>query len=122
MQVSTTVLRRVLKALPPLRDALIGSAATFTVRIQEDYVEVIKDGVNLLLSLLREWGALAAAERAAGGREGPPASAGGGLSGQSMGASLHRVEGAALSLLCSNDVAVRRWGRVSMQGAAQSLL
>ena len=39
-QVSSTVLRRMLCALPHLRDALIGAAATFTARIQEDYVDV----------------------------------------------------------------------------------
>lgn len=37
---SSTVLRRMLCALPHLRDALIGAAATFTARIQEDYVDV----------------------------------------------------------------------------------
>jgi hypothetical protein len=38
--VSTTVLRRIMKALPHLRDALIATVATFVVRIQEDNVEV----------------------------------------------------------------------------------
>ncbi len=51
-----------------------------------------------MLSLLREWGTLAAAERAAGAAPAEPPSVG----------SLHRVEGAALSLLCSHDVAVRK--------------
>lgn len=39
-QVSTTVLRRMLRALPHLRDSLVGAAASFPARISEDYVEV----------------------------------------------------------------------------------
>jgi hypothetical protein len=34
MQVSTTVLRRVVRCLPALRDKLVGAFAAFVVRIQ----------------------------------------------------------------------------------------
>jgi hypothetical protein len=66
--------------------------------------QVIKESVGLVMSLMREWGVLAAADRAASQFE-APLSAGGAAG---VGSSLHRVEGAALALLCSHDVAVRK--------------
>lgn len=56
---------------------------------------------------MQEWGAIMAAERAAGlGPADTPTSPTAGC--------LHRVEGAGLALLCSNDVEVRRWARLSV--------
>jgi hypothetical protein len=47
--VSQTVLRRCVRALPPLRDRLVGAFAGFAARIQEDYPEVVKASLGLLL-------------------------------------------------------------------------
>ncbi|PSC67904.1 furry homolog-like [Micractinium conductrix] len=102
-QVSNTVLRRCMRCLPALRDKLVGAFAGFVVRIGEDYPEVVKDSLALLLSLLREWVALAVSEWPApqpGEASQPLASFD----------SLNRVEGAALVLLCSTDVEVRKLG------------
>ncbi|KAI3439023.1 hypothetical protein D9Q98_001435 [Chlorella vulgaris] len=109
-QVSQTVLRRCMRSLPGLRDKMVAAFAAFVVRIQEDYPEVIKDSLALLLSLLREWTTLAVGEWTtpqAGGRAKPLA----GLE------SIHRVEGSALVLLCSPDVEVRRLGLELMRTA-----
>ena len=48
-QVSTTVLRRCMRTLPGLRNRLVGAFAAFVARIQEDYSEVVKDSLALLL-------------------------------------------------------------------------
>lgn len=109
-QVSTTVLRRVVRALPGLRDKLVGAFAAFVVRIQEDYPEVIKDSLLLLLSLLREWMGLAVSEWPAPAPGGAPAPL-------AAFDSLARVEGSALVLLCSTDVEVRRLGVELMRTA-----
>ena len=101
-QVATTVLKRCMKALPGLRDVLVGSMATFAVRLPEDHADVIHDSLGLLLSLMHEWMALAVEEAAfpqsaESPRPAPPAFG-----------SLHRVEGAALGLLCASDLETRR--------------
>ena len=49
VQVSNTVLRRCMRCLPGLRDKMAGAFATFVVHIQEDYPEVVKDSLALLL-------------------------------------------------------------------------
>ncbi|KAL4434374.1 hypothetical protein ABPG75_000815 [Micractinium tetrahymenae] len=111
-QVSQTVLRRCMRSLPGLRDKLVGAFAGFVVRIQEEHADVIKESLALLLSLLREWVGLAVSEWPAP----QPGEVPQPLAGFD---SLHRVEGAALVLLCSTDVEVRRLGLELMRTARE---
>jgi hypothetical protein len=55
VQVSHTVLRRCMRCLPGLRDKMTGAFAAFVVRIQEDYPEVVKDSLALLLRWAGAW-------------------------------------------------------------------
>jgi hypothetical protein len=70
--------------------------ATFIVRIQEEHAEVIKDSMELLLALLREWISYVNLEAIT------PGMTASSLSG------IHRLEGAALVLLASNTTDIRR--------------
>ncbi|KAL4428595.1 hypothetical protein ABPG77_008907 [Micractinium sp. CCAP 211/92] len=111
-QASQTVLRRCMRSLPALRDKLVGAFAGFVVRIQEEHADVTKDSLALLLSLLREWVGLAVSEWPAPQPGETPQP----LAGFD---SLHRVEGAALVLLCSTDIEVRRLGLELMRTARE---
>lgn len=102
---AVAALHRCLAALPGRRDALVSGMATFVVRLQEEFTDVIGDSLRLLLGMLREWDRLAAVEAAMSAAAGEPAPSPSALG--TFG-SISRVEGAALGLLCSADVGVRR--------------
>lgn len=86
-KVSQTVLRRCMRAMPNLRDALIGSLVTVTLRVQEELTDIISDSLTLILSLMRDWLSL--------GPEGTFTS-------------LSRAEGVGIGLLCSASVEIRK--------------
>jgi len=86
-KVSQTVLRRCMRAMPNLRDALIGSLVTVTLRVQEELTDIIGDSLTLILSLMRDWLSL--------GPEGTFTS-------------LSRTEGVGIGLLCSASVEIRK--------------
>lgn len=85
-QVSTTVLRRCMRATPDLRGPLLASLVTSIIRLQEDFTDVIIEGLHLMLELMKDWLAL-----------GPSGAF----------SSISRVEGAGLGLLCSMQPEVR---------------
>jgi hypothetical protein len=110
---------RIVQALPPARDAIVAGLALFTLRINDDFPEVVYDSVTLLVGLLREWERMVSVERPAFVL-GP--ATGGGMSVRSSlqhqepvppapkvapFTSLSKVEAAALGLLCSNVPAIR---------------
>ncbi len=98
-------LRRCMVALPLMRDALVGGMATFIVRLQEEFIDVIKDSLRLLLTMLRDWDHLSLVDAATSLAAGEPAP-----SPSSLGVfnNISRVEGAMLGLLCSPDLDIRQ--------------
>ncbi|KAH7623253.1 hypothetical protein Ndes2526B_g01675 [Nannochloris sp. 'desiccata'] len=97
--------RRCMVALPLMRDALVGGMATFIVRLQEEFTDVIKDSLRLLLTMLRDWDRLSVVDAATSLAAGEPAP-----SPSSLGIfnNISRVEGALLALLCSPDLEIRQ--------------
>lgn len=97
--------KRCLIALPASRELIISSLAVYTVHLQEEFVEVIKESMDLLLSLILKWNELAISERklasSAGQSAALPALEG-------MLRDVSRVEASLLTMLCSVDVEVRR--------------
>lgn len=114
-QVSTKVLHRCMHALPALRDPILGGVAMFVARLPEEHVEVVRESLGLLLSLLHEWLDLAAADARAAALAGGAARS----ARPRAFSSLHRVEGAALALLCAGDGEVRRLALAALRGARQ---
>jgi hypothetical protein len=110
-------LRRCMVALPRMRDALVGGMATFIVRLQEEFTDVIKDSLRLLLTMLRDWDRLSLVDAATSFAVGEPAP-----SPSSLGIfnNISRVEGALLGLLGSPDLEIRQIA-VTLLRAARGL-
>ena len=106
---------RCMAALPAQRDSLVGGMATFIIRLQEEYVDVIKEELGLLLNMMREWDRLTAIDAAtalAAGGAAPPAASVLGIFNN-----ISKVEGAMLGLLCSPDATIRQHAMELLRGA-----
>jgi len=110
-------IRRCMVALPQMRDALVGGMATFVARLQEEFTDIIKDSLRLLLTMLHDWDRLSLVDAATSLSVGEPAP-----SPSSLGIfnSISRVEGALLGLLCSPDIEIRQIS-VALLRAARGL-
>lgn len=98
-------LQRCLIALPSARDTLVCGMALFIVRLKEDFVDVIRESLELLLDTMWDWNQLIAIETARSLAAGEPSGPSHTMLGSLI--DISQIEGASIALMCSTDVRIR---------------
>lgn len=93
-------IKRILRGVPRLRNAMLLGVAGLAARTTDDNPEAIKDSLRRVVEVMEEWQMILAEKACATFRE-PPSSAATKLD-------IVRIEGLGISFLCSSLVEVRR--------------